>query len=83
MLISVFKMMLKIWSKIYYFTCRVSFLGEYINKERCECYIVYVLYDSWCELNHLPYIQIYLPTFLVGVCRPTISDNILYSNKTI
>jgi hypothetical protein len=29
MLISVFKMMLKIWSKLYFFTCCVSFLEEY------------------------------------------------------
>jgi len=28
--ISVFKMMLKIWSKLYFFTCCVSFFGEYI-----------------------------------------------------
>ena len=30
MFISVFEMMLKIWSKLYFFTCCVSFFGEYI-----------------------------------------------------
>ena len=30
MLISVFKMMLKIWSKLYFLICCVSFFGEYI-----------------------------------------------------
>ena len=33
MLISVFKMMLNIWSKLYFFTSCVSFFGKYKNKK--------------------------------------------------
>ena len=37
MLISVFKMMLKIWSKLYFLICCVSFFGEYIMSY-CKLY---------------------------------------------